>query len=145
MKQPDSYLQELTCLGYYKVKHNKINIFTNGTELFTFIDHDQGMSKLFVKQLCGRGNRFKPFNNDIEKEAWYKKYLIVKAKIDNVQLFYQKGFIMTFYKESHKPRKIQLEKLSGIMKGILVYRTETKEMYRLMDKYPELAYMGAQG
>ncbi len=31
----------------------------------------------------------------------------------------------------------QLERLSGIMKGILVYRTEVDEMWRLIRKYPE--------
>ena len=37
-----------------------------------------------------------------------------------------------------------LERLSGIMKGIIVYKTETAELYRLMNKYPEIGYRGAQ-
>lgn len=43
-------------------------------------------------------------------------------------------------KESKKP---QLERLSGIMKGIIEYRIETTELVRLMNKYPEIGYRGA--
>jgi len=38
-------------------------------------------------------------------------------------------------KENKKP---QLKRLSGIMKGIVVYKTETAELRRLMNKYPEI-------
>ncbi len=34
-------------------------------------------------------------------------------------------------------KKPQLEKLSGLMKGIIVYKTEVDEMWRLIRKYPE--------
>jgi len=45
-------------------------------------------------------------------------------------------------KEDKKP---QLKRLSGIMKGIVVYKTETAELSRLMEKYPHLGSPIAMG
>ena len=33
--------------------------------------------------------------------------------------------------------KTELTKLSSIFKGILIYKTETEELWRLIRKYPE--------
>lgn len=42
-------------------------------------------------------------------------------------------------------RKPQLKRLSGIMKGLVVYKTETAELSRLMEKYPHLGSPIAMG
>ena len=45
-------------------------------------------------------------------------------------------------KEDKQP---QLERLSSIMQGIVVFKTETAELFRLMEKYPHLGSPIAMG
>jgi len=39
-------------------------------------------------------------------------------------------------RKNKKKKKEDLTKISSILKGLIIYKTETEEMWRLIEKYP---------
>lgn len=84
----DCDLHNTDCIGFYNIKKSKKYIFQNGNKLYTYIDYGWSVSKAFKKQLCGKGNRFKPFNSDEARDAYFTRIETISDMLVETQLFY---------------------------------------------------------
>jgi len=84
----ESDLTNTKCIGYYNVTKSKKYIFQTENKLTTYIDYEWKISKAFKGQLAGNGNRFKSFNDDSKRLAYFDRLTKISDMLVETQLFY---------------------------------------------------------